>query len=375
LAKLFIGLLSGTSMDGIDAGLVDFSGDQLQLVDYFSTPYPTQVSDALQRLTDPENPTFLKQYGELDTQLGQLFADAALSLLKQSSRSADDIMAIGSHGQTVYHAPDAPFPFCLQIGDPNVIAEKTGITTIADFRRRDIAAGGQGAPLVPAFHQLFFSDPTETRIILNIGGIANITVLPENQNKSIFGFDTGPGNALMDDWVRKHLSVDYDENGDWANSGSCQVELLNELLQDAYFKIDPPKSTGKEYFSLSWLEKKLGKQKKYLPEDIQASLCHFTASTITQAIKKHVTNPDRVLVCGGGVHNRLLMDLLQQQLSCPVNSTDEYGLNPDQVEAVAFAWLAKQTVQGLPGNLTTVTGAKNPVILGAIYPSLHNNQH
>ena len=372
MAKLFIGLLSGTSMDGIDAGLVDFSGNRPQLIDYHFSPLPERTAKALHKLVDPENPTFLKQYGELDAQLGRLFADAALSLLKKSSKLTDEIVAIGSHGQTIYHAPDAAFPFCLQIGDPNIIAEVTGITTIADFRRRDIAAGGQGAPLVPAFHQLFFSDPSETRIILNIGGIANITVLPKNLDSVVSGFDTGPGNGLMDSWVRKQLAVAYDENGNWANSGSCQAELLEELLRDAYFMIDPPKSTGKEYFSLSWLENILAKQKKYLPEDIQASLCQLTACTISQAIKKHATNPDRILVCGGGVHNSLLMDMLQRQLPCPVHSTDDYGLNPDQVEAAAFAWLAQQTLQGLPGNLTSVTGAKHPVILGAIYPQLQH---
>ncbi len=360
-------------MDGIDAGLVDFSGSRPRLIGYNFSPFPTKTAETLHKLVDPENPTFLKQYGELDAQLGRLFADAALSLLKKTPKLANEIIAIGSHGQTIHHSPDATFPFCLQIGDPNIIAEQTGITTVADFRRRDIAAGGQGAPLVPAFHQLFFYDPSETRIILNIGGIANITVLPKNQDNSVLGFDTGPGNALMDHWAREHLGVAYDENGNWANSGTCQKQLLDELLRDAYFELDPPKSTGKEYFSPSWLNNKLTKQKEYLPENIQASLCHLTACSISQAIKKYTINPDRILVCGGGVHNSLLMDLLQQQLPCPVNSTDQFGLNPDQVEAVAFAWLAKQTLQGLPGNLVAVTGAKHPAILGAIYPS-HDNK-
>ena len=358
-------------MDGIDAGLVDFSGNRPQLTGYNFSPFPKKLVESLHKLVNPENPTYLEQYGELDAQLGQLFAEAALFLLKKTSTLSKDIIAIGSHGQTIYHAPDASFPFCLQIGDPNIIVDQTGITTVADFRRRDIAAGGQGAPLVPAFHQLFFSDPGETRIILNIGGIANITVLPKNQDSTVLGFDTGPGNALMDHWAREHLGVAYDENGNWANSGKCQKQLLNELLNDAYFEIDPPKSTGKEYFSPSWLKNKLAKQKKYLPEDIQASLCHLSAHTISQAIKKYTINPDRILVCGGGVHNSLLMDLLQKQLPCPVNSTDQFGLNPDQVEAVAFAWLAKQTLQGLPGNLVAVTGAKHQAILGAIYPSYH----
>jgi anhydro-N-acetylmuramic acid kinase len=360
--------MSGTSMDGIDAALVDFSDSQPQLIDHYYSPFTKPLAEELSALGNPANPIFLKKYGELDAQLGCLFSNTVLSLLKKTSKSPKEIVAVGSHGQTIFHGPGQTPPFCLQIGDPNIIAENTGITTVADFRRRDIAAGGQGAPLVPAFHQLFFSEPTENRIILNLGGVANITLLSTSQDDLVTGFDTGPGNVLMDYWANKHLGTAYDKNGDWASSGTCQNHLLDELLQDPYFSLNPPKSTGKEYFSPSWLEKKLAKQQEYLAEDIQASLCQLTALSISTAINKQAINPDRILVCGGGVHNGLLMGLLQQLLPCPVNSTENYGLNPDLVEAVAFAWLARQTLQGLPGNLTSVTGAKNPVILGAIYP-------
>ena len=368
MAELFIGLMSGTSMDGIDAALTDFSDHKPRLIEATYLPFTNSLAKQIQRVANPEHTISLEEYGQLDAKLGYLYADLVLTLLKKSSKNAAEIHAIGSHEQTVFHAPGAKPAFCLQIGDPNIIAETTGITTVADFRRRDIAAGGQGAPLTPAFHQVVFSDPGENRIILNIGGMANITLLPKNQNLPVSGFDTGPGNVLMDYWINKNLSVTYDENGNWANSGTCNADLLDELLNDPYFSLAPPKSTGKEYFSPSWLEHKLTKQKHISPEDVQASLCQLTAATICDEITKLSITPDRILVCGGGVHNSKLTDTIKNQMACPVVSTDEYGLDPDQVEAVAFAWLARQTLHNLPGNLTSVTGAKKPVTLGAIYP-------
>ncbi len=364
--------MSGTSMDGIDASLVDFDEKKPRLIACFYQPFPETIISRIRKLSNPANLISLEQLGQLDNQLGHLYAQAVAYLLENTSLSAQDISAIGCHGQTVHHAPAIKYPFSLQIGNPNIIAETTGITTITDFRRRDIALGGQGAPLVPAFHKAFFSEPTENRIILNIGGIANITLLPKTENKKVSGFDTGPGNTLMDYWIQTSLNKSFDENGNWAASGICQEELLEKMLNDSYFLIKPPKSTGKEYFSPEWLANKITK-KQYLPEDIQATLCHLTARSICGAIEKSAITPDRLLVCGGGIHNQLLMKLLCKDMSCPVHSTQDYGLDPDQVEAVAFAWLARQTFNGLPGNITDVTGASRPVILGGIYPGRDNS--
>jgi anhydro-N-acetylmuramic acid kinase len=369
--ELYIGLMSGTSVDGIDAALVDFSNNKTHLIEFSYLPFDLDIQHQIQTISHPDIPVLLKDYGTLDAHLGQLFAQAVKSLLKKTDIPASSIKAIGSHGQTVYHAPDGQWPFSLQIGDPNIIAEQTGITTIADFRRRDIAAKGQGAPLVPAFHQAVFALPEENRCIVNIGGIANITVLPKNQSASITGFDTGPGNTLMDCWINKHQHLNYDKNGDWAQSGSINFGLVELLKQDTYFSATPPKSTGKEYFSLSWLYKYVDTE-KFSPKDIQATLCFLSASTICDAIKLHAPDTERVLICGGGIHNRYLLQLIHQQLNCPVESTAEYGIHPDHVEAVAFAWLARQTLNHLPGNLKDVTGAKNSVILGGIYPGNSN---
>ncbi len=257
----------------------------------------------------------------------------------------------------------------MQIGDPNIIAEETGITTVADFRRRDIAAGGQGAPLVPAFHQAIFSqifDLTKENItIVNIGGIANITYL--SASKTIV-FDTGPGNTLMDFWIQKNLNKAYDKNGSWAKTGKVNPKLVETLKQDPYFKLSPPKSIGKEYFSPSWLNEKISHTPDCNANDIQASLCQLTAETITEAIQQHAPLTDHTLICGGGMHNDYLIALIRNNLNHPVSSTAEFGINPDHVEAMAFAWLARQTINNLSGNLTEVTGAKVPVILGGIYP-------
>ncbi|MGR9117182.1 MAG: anhydro-N-acetylmuramic acid kinase [Gammaproteobacteria bacterium] len=370
MAELYIGLMSGTSNDGIDAGLVDFSKAIPRFIDFEYLPFPEQIRIQLGRLASTHEPIYLRDYGTLDTQLGQLFATAVQNLLTKTGLSANAITAIGSHGHTIYHAPHLETPFCLQIGDPNIIAQKTGITTVADFRRRDIAAHGQGAPLVPAFHRAVFADAEENRVIVNIGGIANITILPKNNLASAMGFDTGPGNTLMDHWVEKFKSVNYDKDGEWAKSGHKNQEILTQIKSDPYFAKDAPKSTGKEYFSLSWLAQRVPSLSSYKAEDVQASLCHLTADTICDAIHRYAPETERVLICGGGVHNQLLMSLIQQQMSCPVVPTEKYGLHSDHVEAIAFAWLARQTIKSQPGNLTRVTGAKSPVILGGIYQGM-----
>lgn len=359
--------MSGTSLDGIDAALVDFKGNSAQLVEFEYLPFPADIQSAIQRISKPDALISLKDYGAMDTHLGQLFAKAVNSLLAKADIPASSVNAVGSHGQTIYHAPEIRHPFSLQIGDPNIIAEKTGITTVADFRRRDIAAQGQGAPLVPAFHQAVFQHPNEQRCIVNIGGIANITVLPKDPTTKIIGFDTGPGNTLMDLWIKLHRNLSYDKNGIWAKTGKINHDLVALLKQDPYFNAAPPKSTGKEYFSLPWVYQYFDAF-SYKAEDIQASLCFLTAITICEAIKKHAPATERILICGGGVHNECLLELITKNSDCPVESTERYGLHPNHVEAMAFAWLARQTLNNLPGNLKEVTGAVNAVVLGGVYP-------
>lgn len=366
MIELYIGLMSGTSLDGIDAALVEFKHDKVQLVEFLYQPFTNVIKQQIEQISAANAMVFLQDYGKIDTQLGLLFAQTVNALLSKTHIPASAVRAIGSHGQTVYHEPNSKYPFSLQIGDPNIIAEKTGITTIADFRRKDIAAGGQGAPLVPAFHQSIFSHPTEYRTIVNIGGIANITILPPSQSAPVIGFDTGPGNILMDQWIQKHLSQNYDAFGAWAKTGSINYSLVEQLKKDPYFQADPAKSTGKEYFSLAWVYENIGFTDN-LPEDIQASLCYLTATTITDAIKKYAPATEHVLICGGGIHNEYLLELIEENLNCPVSSTELYGIHPDHVEAIAFAWLAKQTLNHLTGNLKEVTGASRNVVLGGIY--------
>ncbi len=357
--------MSGTSVDGIDAGLVDFSDGKIRVVAFHYQPFSTKLRQEIHNLSQPKQPILLEHYGAIDANLGKLFADAALALLEKTHVRPAAIKAIGSHGQTIYHAPNGPYGYSLQIGDPNRIAEITGITTVADFRRRDIAAGGQGAPLVPAFHRAFFTDDgNEKATVLNIGGIANITVISQD---AIFGFDTGPGNTLMDYWCQQSLGHQYDAGGAWANTGKVNRELLAHLLDDAYFRQVPPKSTGKEYFSPAWLKQKITPFLSLKPEDIQASLCQFSVDSIADAIMSYSPASKRILVCGGGSHNDNLIARLNNRLAIPILSTSEFGIDPDHVEAVAFAWLAKQTLQHKPGNICEVTGAKTPVVLGGIY--------
>lgn len=361
---LFIGLISGTSIDGIDAALVDFSHDEIKLLDSFYYPYSIEIRAKIYSISQADQTIALNDYGQLDSEIGILFAEAANALLEQSQIPKKQVRAIGSHGQTVFHAPNAKFGFSLQLGDPNRIAQLTGIKTIADFRRADIAVGGQGAPLVPAFHQAAFKSSIP-RTIVNIGGIANITALVDNNVQ--IGFDTGPGNTLMDLWIAQNLGQTYDNNGAWAASGSVNPILLASLKEDEYFKLKPPKSTGTDYFSYAWLEKKLAPFSTLLACDIQATLCQFTADTITSSISDYAKQTAELLICGGGAHNQHLLELLRQNLNLPVNSTAKLGINPDYVEACAFAWLAKQRIDHCPLNLSHITGASRPVMLGGIY--------
>ncbi|MGH8281479.1 MAG: anhydro-N-acetylmuramic acid kinase [Gammaproteobacteria bacterium] len=368
MSEYFIGLMSGTSSDGVDAALVEFTPAPRLHASHF-LPYPEAFQAELLRFAAGRYQNdVLDQFGRLDSALGELFAQAALAVLKQSRLSNQDIRAIGSHGQTVRHRPGGPHPFSLQIADPNIIAARTGITTVADFRRRDMALGGQGAPLVPAFHHAVFADPHETRAVVNIGGIANLTLLSA-QNGPVSGFDTGPGNLLMDAWSREHLHAPHDENGAFAASGNVDEILLRRLLADEYFQRPPPKSTGREHFSQAWLGKALVDTK--LPAaDVMATLCELTARCIADAARKQTPRVSRVLLCGGGIHNAHLVKRLTALLpACELSTTNEFGIAPDWVEAMAFAWLARETLARRPGNLPAVTGAREPAVLGAIYPA------
>ncbi|MEW8690636.1 MAG: anhydro-N-acetylmuramic acid kinase [Candidatus Thiodiazotropha endolucinida] len=365
--SVFVGLISGTSLDGVDAVVVDLSSNQPHLIASHVEPYPTQLRASLRTLCQPGS-NEIDRMGELDKQVAVTFATACRTVLADSGMTPHQVTAIGSHGQTIRHRPDAENPFTLQIGDPNTIAELTGITTVADFRRRDMAAGGQGAPLVPVLHQALFQKPGIKRIILNLGGIANITCLPDNTAKPVTGYDTGPANTLLDRWIENHRTVTLDQQGAWAKSGHINDSLLNELLSDPYFQQPPPKSTGREYFTLDWLLEKLTPH-PLSAEDVQATLVELSAATIAQAILDEGYDESEVLVCGGGAHNLYLLERLGNRLpSAEIQPTSAYGVDPDWIEAITFAWLAKRTLSGLNGNLASVTGAERNVILGGIYP-------
>lgn len=368
MTELYIGLMSGTSMDAIDAVLVNFDECQQQsiaLVDTLSYPLSADIRSLLNELCIPGH-NEIQRLGQADVMLGRLFAKTVLSLLKKSKTLAKNVLAIGCHGQTIRHCPQGDYPFTLQIGDPNIIAQETSITTIADFRRRDMACGGQGAPLVPGFHQAIFKHPEHNRIILNIGGIANITLLNHEQ---LIGFDTGPGNTLMDAWIQKHLQKSYDENGQWALQGQVDQPLLARLLNDSYFTKAPPKSTGKEYFNLHWLEQHLQRTNKETPpENVQATLLELTAQSIITAIQRFHPSSAQIIGCGGGVYNQALLKRLDElKGSYSLHTSQEFNINPKWIEAIAFAYLAKQTLNAAPGNIPSVTGSKCYAVLGGIY--------
>ena len=361
----YIGLMSGTSVDGVDCVLVQFQGDQPKLIASHFEPIEPGLREDILQLCSGEN-NELALYGNTDVAIGQLFAKAALTLLANEEIERTAIRAIGSHGQTVFHHPQGDTRFTLQIGDPNSIAQLCGITTIADFRRRDMAAGGQGAPLAPVLHRNCFQSATSDRVVLNVGGIANITVL--NKDGTCLAFDTGPANVLMDYWIGKHQQKNYDKNGDWAAGGNIIQPLLELLLDEPYFSKAAPKSTGRELFNGLWLEEKLYKLGQELAVvDVQATLLRVTVDSIVNAISK-ASKPSEVYVCGGGAHNKAFMDGLQARLSdCSILSTAELGIDPDWVEAIAFAWMAKQTSEGRTIDTTPFTGAAQATVLGGIY--------
>lgn len=354
-------------MDGIDAALAEFGDKRCNVVATRSHAYPDDLRQRLKHAAVNPDDVGIDELGALDRQVGECFRDAALDLLSEAGVSAARITAIGSHGQTIRHLPGEDHPFSLQIGDPNIVALGTGITTVADFRRADLAAGGEGAPLTPAFHQWLFGDAGVRRVVLNLGGIANITVLAD-QADSVIGFDTGPGNTLMDAWMGETSGESFDAGGEFAAQGTVSRELLDALIQDPYFSRPPPKSTGFEYFNLEWLGSRFSGLPKLPAADVQATLAELTAQSIATAIREHAAGTTETLTCGGGVHNVQLMRRISRALpDTQVVSTSAHGLHPDWVEAVAFAWLAKRRLEGRPGNLPSATGAARAVPLGAVY--------
>ncbi|MET0892977.1 MAG: anhydro-N-acetylmuramic acid kinase [Pseudoxanthomonas sp.] len=365
-ARLYLGLISGTSADGIDAALVSFE-PHCQLVFGRTYAWNDALRARLIALGQGGEANSLDELGELDTTLARAFADAALHAIADAGVSHDQVRAIGSHGQTVRHRPESSAPFTWQMGDGNLIAERSGLTTVADFRRRDVAAGGHGAPLMPAFHAAMLRSESEDRAVLNLGGIANFTLLP--RSGEVRGFDTGPANALMDAWCERHTGRAYDAGGVLAASGTVDAGLLARLLGDPWFQLTPPKSTGREQFHLPWLESQL-QQADVSTADVQATLLELSAVTVADALRATQPGTTRVLGCGGGVHNTALMARIAAHLpGMAVESTALHGLDPDYVEAMGFAWLARETLAGRPGNLPSVTGARGPRVLGAVYPA------
>ncbi|HXH01766.1 MAG TPA: anhydro-N-acetylmuramic acid kinase [Candidatus Competibacteraceae bacterium] len=368
--ELYLGLMSGTSLDAIDAALVDFAGAQPRLLAHHSSPIEPGLRQELLALCQPGSHE-LDRLGRLDGIMARRFAATALELLALAGIGPGRVHAIGSHGQTVRHAPAAPEPYTVQIGNPSLIAELTGILTVADFRRRDLAAGGQGAPLAPGFHNAFFRRTGETRVVVNIGGIANISILPGDAAQPVSGFDTGPGNTLLDIWAERHLGTPLDRDGTWGGSGQVIPKLLAVLLADPYFTLPAPKSTGREHFHLDWLAAQLAIWGGAIePRDVQATLAALTVESIAASVRVAASDCRRLLVCGGGVHNRQLMTGLTAALpGVVVESTAAHGIDPDFLEAMGFAWLARETLAGRPGNLPEVTGARGPRVLGGIYPA------
>lgn len=354
-------------MDGVDAALIRLTHDGMALLAFAETPYPEDLREALEQAVRLETLT-LEGFGSLHVRVGRAFAQAALGLLSSCGISPAEVTAIGSHGQTLLHKPQANPAFSLQIGDPSLIAYTTGIVTVADFRAKDIAAHGQGAPLVPPFHQFALGGGERGLAVLNIGGIANITLFPDNA--PVLGFDTGPGNTLMDQWIRLHRGESFDRDGSWGRSGVPAAELLEACLADDYFCQAAPKSSGRDYFNLAWLRQRLASTTlaPLAPHDVQATLTHLTARSVVAAIAQHLPACQRLAVCGGGAKNSFLMDLLGTLLpSASVHSTDDLGIPAAAVEACAFAWLAARRLSAEPGNIPSVTGARRALVLGGIY--------
>jgi anhydro-N-acetylmuramic acid kinase len=368
--NLFVGLITGTSMDGIDAALVavDDSG-MPTLVQAHTASLPEELCVSLHHLASGQ-PVLLDDLCKADSWLGESLADAVNELLTLADISPSQVTAIGSHGQTLHHRPQGLYRSTLQVGDPNIIAERTGITTVADVRRRDMAAGGQGAPLLPTLHHQLLVHAEETRVILNLGGIANVTVLEPGASAASFGFDTGPANTLLDAWIRRHLDKPYDKNGDWAKSGKTNTALLAQCLAEPYFVLKPPKSTGRELFNIGWLDTQLANiALKPTPQDVQATMIKLVSRTVVDALAAADVAPDRIIVAGGGVHNETLMASLREQAEpVIVGSAADHGIDVDSLEAMAFACFAWAHLAQRASSPSQITGASRRVVLGAAYP-------
>ena len=364
---LYVGLMTGTSIDGVDAAIVDIStGTPPKLIHGVTLPIPAQLRQELHELCSP-GANEIDRLGRADVWLGSLLGDCVLTLLERVGLAPSAIAAIGSHGQTIRHRPRAEHGFTLQIGDPTRIAERTGITVVADVRRRDMAARGQGAPLAPAFHAELFRSQLTDRVVVNIGGIANITFLPADPGAPVLGYDTGPGNALMDAWVRRHLGHDYDAEGGWADLGAVSSDLLADMQQEPYFATAPPKSTGRELFNSRWIDNfNLG---AISPVDVQRTLLELTAQTIAAEIRLVAPGGAEVILCGGGRRNLALRRCLDLTLGRPTQTTEDYDWDGDHLEAGLCAWIAAMTLTGRAANLPSVTGAAGPRLLGAIFPA------
>jgi anhydro-N-acetylmuramic acid kinase len=368
LSELYIGLMSGTSLDGVDGVLLECSDDVSKVIQHAHLPFPAALSAEFLSLNSPGHDE-LHRAALAANALARIYAQVVTELLARTGVGPASISAIGAHGQTVRHRPqefDAT-GYTLQLNNPALLAELTGIDVVADFRSRDVAAGGQGAPLVPTFHHALFARSGKTVTVLNIGGISNLTVL---QDDAVLGFDCGPGNALMDAWCLQHTGQPFDAGGAWAASGHVHPPLLESLLQEAFFALPPPKSTGRDLFNRSWLSHRLSGFAQLALEDVQATLTELTASACAADVQRHGSDSESLIVCGGGALNTLLMRRLQARLpSLRVVSSDTLGLPPLQVEAAAFAWLARKAILRQTASLKSITGAQGARVLGAIYPA------
>lgn len=360
----YIGVMSGTSLDGLDIALVDLS-PAIRLIATHYIPMPAALRTELLELCS-SGPDEIARSAIAQQSWVKLAAQGIHALLNEQQLKPADITAIGSHGQTIRHEPARGFT--VQIGNPALLSELTGITVVGDFRSRDVAAGGQGAPLVPAFHEALFEERVGNRAVLNVGGFSNLSLI--EPAKPVTGFDCGPGNVLLDAWIYQQRGEHFDRDGQWAATGKVEPILLNTLLSDPFFVTKGPKSTGREVFNLPWLSHHLSKLQPFAPEDVQATLLELTALTIVESLQHAQSNTQELLVCGGGAHNQTLMKRLADLLpDTNVSSTAAYGLDPDWVEAMAFAWLAYCCLEGIPGNRPSVTGARGLRVLGAIYPA------